>query len=306
MGLVVAWIGRVAVNADASGGHALGAESVPAEPADPLARLDQLVQAFEEHPDENVRDAVFDLLRAVDLIHRQPLRAVVALLKRSGLHEHALEDQHIALLFELYDLVDGGELGRADRVLDGVRPYIESHGGQLEVLDAAGGVVTVRLSGACAGCQGSSATLRHVVEETLRAELDDFVRLDVVDPPPPGPKLISLDSIPVLTGPRLAWRRVLARDELEEGGVRSIDVEGGGALLANLGGEIYAYRSVCPGTPLPLAGAHAEDDVLVCPWHGCRFSLRGGRRLDREGPGLDVMPVAVADGEVRIGVLDAA
>ncbi len=191
-------------------------------------------------------------------------------------------------------------------MLDGVRPYIESLGGQLEVLDSSAGVVTVRLSGACAGCQGSTATLRHVVEEALRAELDDFVRLEVVDPPRPTSKLIPLESIQVVASPRLAWRRVLARDELDEGGVRGIDVEGRGVLLANVGGEIYAYRSACPQAPLPLHGAQAEDGVLICPWHGCRFSLRGGRRLDREGPGLDVMPVTVADGDVRIGLLDAA
>jgi nitrite reductase/ring-hydroxylating ferredoxin subunit/Fe-S cluster biogenesis protein NfuA len=296
MGVVVARIGRVAVSHDA----------LPPETAEALDRLDALVQAFEDQPDENVRDAVFDLLRAVDVVHRQPLAAVAALLQRSGLSPRALADRRIALLFDLYDLGEGGERRRADGVLDGVRPYIESHGGKLDVLDAEAGVVTVRLAGACAGCQGSTATLKHVVEDALRTGLDDFVRLEVVDPPRPTLNVIPAESILPLTGPRLAWRRVLAHDDLDDGAVRSIDVEGNAVLLANVGGEIYAYRSACPGTPLPLDGARAEDDVLVCPWHGCRFSLRDGRRVNGDGRGLDVMPVAVAEGEVRVGVLAAA
>ncbi len=81
------------MNADASGGEAVAGESLPAGPADPLDRLDELVQAFEDHPDPNVRDAVFEMLRAVDLVHRRPLRALVALLQRSGLSERALEDR---------------------------------------------------------------------------------------------------------------------------------------------------------------------------------------------------------------------
>lgn len=288
-----------AAGADAS-------EPLPPETAAALDRLDELVQTFERHSDQSLQDAVFELLRAVDLVHRGPLHALAAVLQKAGLTERALEDRQIALLFDLYDLQGADPHVRADAVLDGVRPYIESHGGKLEVLDARDGVVTVRLSGACAGCQGSTATLRHVVEEALRAELDDFVRLDVVDPPRPAPDLIPLASVVDLTGPRLAWRPVLAEDDLHERGVRSIEIDGTGVLLARTAGDVFAYRNACPGTPLPLDDGAVEEDVLVCPWHGCRFSLRGGRRLDADGPGLDVMPVAVADGAVRVGVLDAA
>ncbi len=306
MGVVVAWFGRGAVSVDASAGDALDRAALAPATADALDVIDDLVEAFDEHPDPNVRDAVHELLRAVDVVHRQPLRALGALLQGAGLTGRALADPHVALLFQLYDLGEGGDRRRADRVLDHVRPYIESHGGQLDVVDAQGGVVSVRLSGACSGCQGSTATLRHVVEEALRAELDDFVRLEVVEPPRPTPNLIPVNKIERVARPRLGWRPVLAVAELGEGELRTIEVDSAAVLLADVGGEVYAYRSACPGTPMPLDAATVDGDVLVCPWHGCRFSLRGGRRLDRDGPALETMPVAVADGEVRVGVVDAA
>ncbi len=282
-------------------GAALG---VSPQVAAALDRLDQLVQEFEQQADPDVRERVFEMLRCVDAVHRQGLRSLVAVLKEAGVLQRALDEADVVLLFELYQLDEGGERARADGVLDSVRPYIESHGGRLEVVEARDGVVTVRLSGACQGCSGSAATLRQVVEETLRAELSDFARVEVLDATPsrsgdviPAAALLPRDR------PGLIWHDVLALEEIPPGELRSVDVEGISALVVNLRGEFYAYENVCPASPLPLHGARLEDSTLVCPWHGCRFSLPGGRRLDRQGPGLGVIPIGVADGQVQIGVL---
>ncbi len=82
----------------------------------------------------------------------------------------------------------------------------------------------------------------------------------------------------------------------------AVMVDGEPVLVASVqAGEAHAYRNACPGTPLPLEGGRVEDGVLVCSWHGCRFDLRGGRRVDADGPGLGVLPIAVEGGKVRIG-----
>nr|MBA3959752.1 hypothetical protein [Chloroflexota bacterium] len=44
-----------------------------------------------------------------------------------------------------------------------------------------------------------------------------------------------------------------------------------------------------------------EGVEIVCPWHGCRYDGRTGRRTDGEGR-LAVFPVAVQGGEVRIAL----
>jgi len=188
-----------------------------------------------------------------------------------------------------------------------VRPYVESHGGRLEVLNADGGVVTVRLSGACQGCSGSAATLRHVVEQALRDGLVDFVRMEVDAPAPAAPSnFISIASLLAQDTPRLDWRPVLRTDDLSDGSLRGVDVGGERVLLVNRAGEYYAYRNACPGTPFPLDGGQFQAGVILCPWHGCRFDARGGKRLDDSGPGLGVVPIAVEAGEIRIGILGKA
>ncbi|MDP9068458.1 MAG: NifU family protein [Actinomycetota bacterium] len=153
---------------------------LPPEVAAALGQLDELIQMFVDHPDENVQDGVIAVLRAVDILHRGGLQRVAAFLEQRSLLEEAQDDAHMALLFDLYgsrEIED--ERDRAEAAVAGIRPYVESHGGRLEVVTAEGGVITIRLLGACESCSGSTAGLRDLVEEALRAELPEFVRMDV-------------------------------------------------------------------------------------------------------------------------------
>ena len=290
-------------------------DDLPPELAAELDRLHEFIAGFEAETDEALQARVFGLLQSIDHIHRAGLRRLGELLKVAGLQARAIDDPEVKLLFDLYDLGEGGEKQRAEAVLAAVTPYIESHGGKLTVLDAEDGVVTLELSGACSGCQGSSATLRHLVEGALRDGLPDLVRMEVVEAasgghdhahagaPSAPPGFIPLESLRPRR-PGLIWQPVLMALDVVPGTVRVVTLDGDRILVANVDGEHYAYRDGCPGSPLSLADASVEETTLCCPWHACRFDLRGGRRLDGgDGPGLVVVPIAVVDGEIRIGSL---
>ena len=166
-----------------------------------MQRLDELVTAFEQHPDPEVADGLVEVLRAVDVLHRPALQRVAALLADHGLREQALADPALALLFGLYeDALDEDEQSRAEAAVEAVRPYVEAHGGRLEVAAADGGVVSIRLLGACESCSHSAGALRGYVEDALREALPDFVRMDVATsahaaPASRAPVLIPLSAL---------------------------------------------------------------------------------------------------------------
>ncbi|MDP9443092.1 MAG: NifU family protein [Actinomycetota bacterium] len=158
-----------------------GAGRLPAQVVAALERLDDLVRAFEQHPDEAIQARLIDVLRAVDTIHRGALEQLGALLDAHGLRDDALTNPHVALLFELYEAHDEDEddlRARAEAAVAELQPYVASHGGRLEVIAAEDGVVNVRLLGACPSCSGSPAALNDLVEQALRASLPEFVRLE--------------------------------------------------------------------------------------------------------------------------------
>lgn len=71
---------------------------------------------------------------------------------------------------------------RVEKVLDTVRPYLISDGGNIELLgvDEKNGIVTVHLVGACASCSSSQVTLYSGVEQTLKDQIPEIVALVAV------------------------------------------------------------------------------------------------------------------------------
>lgn len=65
---------------------------------------------------------------------------------------------------------------RVEKVLEKVRPYIQSDGGDISLVsvDEASGIVKVTLSGACGTCPSSTATLKGGVERMMRQEIPEI------------------------------------------------------------------------------------------------------------------------------------
>ena len=56
-------------------------------------------------------------------------------------------------------------------ILNQIRPALVRDGGDVELVSVADGVVTVRLTGACAGCPMSTMTLKMGIESVLKEEI---------------------------------------------------------------------------------------------------------------------------------------
>ena len=80
---------------------------------------------------------------------------------------------------------------RVLEALDTVRPYMHSHGGDVELIDLDAGVAVLRLEGSCQGCPASSATLEQAIRQALEEAAPDLLGLEVEGAPaaraPAGP-----------------------------------------------------------------------------------------------------------------------
>ncbi|MFH1403886.1 MAG: NifU family protein [Candidatus Altiarchaeota archaeon] len=71
--------------------------------------------------------------------------------------------------------------GQVSKSLEKIRPLLQMDGGDVELVDVEGGVVKVRLKGACHGCPMSQMTLQHGIEQTLKKEVPGVERVESVD-----------------------------------------------------------------------------------------------------------------------------
>jgi Fe-S cluster biogenesis protein NfuA len=96
---------------------------------------------------------------------------------------------------------------RVADALDSVRPYLASHGGDVEViaLDEDEGRLRLRMLGSCDGCPSSSVTLQLAVREAIEAAAPEVVHIDLgedaaaapTEPKPAAPTPIALMRKPV-------------------------------------------------------------------------------------------------------------
>jgi Fe-S cluster biogenesis protein NfuA len=72
-------------------------------------------------------------------------------------------------------MTDNSVVERVKKALDRVRPYLQSDGGDIELIEVTGDMsVKVRLTGACHGCPYSMQTLKAGVEQALMKEVPEI------------------------------------------------------------------------------------------------------------------------------------
>lgn len=69
---------------------------------------------------------------------------------------------------------------RVQAVIEKVRPMLQADGGDVELVEVSGGVVKVRLQGACAGCPMSKMTLKNGIERMLKKEIPEIQSVESV------------------------------------------------------------------------------------------------------------------------------
>ena len=69
---------------------------------------------------------------------------------------------------------------KIDKALKDIRPSLVADGGDLELIGIDDGVVTIRLTGSCAGCPMSVMTLKNGIEARLKELVPEVKRVESV------------------------------------------------------------------------------------------------------------------------------
>jgi len=84
---------------------------------------------------------------------------------------------------------------RVAAALEKARPYLQSHGGNVELASLENGVARVRLQGSCGSCSSSSETLKNAVESAIYDAGPEVVAVVAEPMPPTGhPDLVILQT----------------------------------------------------------------------------------------------------------------
>lgn len=103
------------------------------------------------------------------------------------------------------------------------------------------------------------------------------------------------------------WFDVGPVDELAEGQMMGVLVNGHNIAIYNIAGEYYATDDVCPHAQALLSEGFLDDGIVECPLHGGRFEVATGRAL---GPPvystIATYKVRVMGSQMQVRMLDDA
>jgi len=144
-----------------------------------LDRLEAVVAAAEAVPVE-----VAEAYRcAAENLNGEALRRLVRALRADPaalvVLKAALSDEVVYAVFRRHGIVKPSLDERVEGALDGVRPTLAAHGGDVELVRLAPPVLELRFTGACDGCAASALTFVAVVRSAVQAacpEITDIVQ----------------------------------------------------------------------------------------------------------------------------------
>lgn len=265
-----------------------------------------------------------DLVASVSALYGAGLGRILEILEAGGqlddLVRNALaDDDLVSSLLLVHDLHPYDIETRIVRALESVRPYLGTHGGDVELVGIEdGGVVRLRLLGSCDGCPSSAVTLELAVEGAVQAAAPEMTRIEIDAGPKAKPvgSLISLDALRTrIEGQPAAasstWCAVPALADLTSGELAGFAVDQLTVCATRIGNDIYCFRDRCGHCGQSLAGSAIErrlgdpigSGVLRCGQCRAHFDVRrAGAGLEDPEEHLEPLPVLVRNGALSIAL----
>jgi Fe-S cluster biogenesis protein NfuA/nitrite reductase/ring-hydroxylating ferredoxin subunit len=271
-----------------------------------VGRVEELTARLERIPDPAARDCAEELAGALMELYGEGLERILAAVDEPT-RERLAADGVVASLMLMHGLYPVDLETRVREALASVRPYLESHGGDVELLGIADGVARLRLEGSCRGCAASASTLELGIRQALEAAAPDLdgIAVEGMEEAPIG--IVELPMVQVAAPAPPHWVRVPGLERLGGGALAGVELDGASLVVARVGGDLLAYRNACAGCGARLDDALLEGPTLSCPACAQSFELKlAGRSSDGSGLQLEPVPLLRDGGEVRVALPAAA
>jgi Fe-S cluster biogenesis protein NfuA len=165
-------------------------------------RIEQLLDELRAAADPRLYGQAEEMLGLVTDLYGGGLARIVEIVEEKdpavlGLLSH---DELVSSLLLVHGLHPDDLATRVARALEGVRPMLAQHGGDVELLDidAVAGAVHLNLLGSCHGCPSSTVTLRMAVETAIAEAAPEIQIIDVEQPTEDSPPVG--EPVPITLG----------------------------------------------------------------------------------------------------------
>jgi Fe-S cluster biogenesis protein NfuA len=151
-------------------------------------RIEELVSRIENTGDPAIRAVAQELLQAVIELHGVALERILDTVGNLPSGDAALSqiagDDLVSNVLSLHGIHPIAMEERVAAAIEKARPYLKSHGGNVEFHSINDGTVHVKLQGTCSSCSSSSETMKNHVENAIYEAAPEVVAVIAESMPP--------------------------------------------------------------------------------------------------------------------------
>ena len=275
------------------------------DPADGMnrhgRRIQEIVGQIDAMQNPAARALMQECMESVLGFYGDGVARMLEVVKRSGIggqkaYDDLIHDKIVSGLLLIHGLHPLDLEARLRESLNKVRPYMESHGGNVELLSLENDFARLRLQGSCKTCPSSAVTLELAVRHAIEEACPDLAGFEVEG--------ATAAETARQSYARAEWVEIESARQLPEGGYISSQAEGVPMFICRVGGRLYAYRDRCPACNVPLHLGALEKGVVACV-EGHRFSVPdAGRSMDDPAWHLEPFPLVEEQGAIKIALAD--
>jgi Fe-S cluster biogenesis protein NfuA/nitrite reductase/ring-hydroxylating ferredoxin subunit len=263
--------------------------------------IQQLLGRIEALPYPGARELMQELMETVLGFYGVGLSRVLSVISEANANGHdafraLIHDEVIKGLLLIHDLHPLDLETRLQEALDQVRPYLKSHGGNVELVSLENQIAKLRLDGTCKSCASSSVTLELAIRQAIEQACPDLAHFEVED--------IS-EKLAMHLQPRKTvadWTVIKNAQQLGEGGWMPVRIAEMRLVVCKVNGSYYAYRNHCPACNMPLDTGSFDNGVISCALNHQYDVVHAGRCAEIPSAHLDPLPLLIQDGLVKVAL----
>ncbi|MGZ4049012.1 MAG: NifU family protein [Bacteroidia bacterium] len=261
--------------------------------------IQQLIEEIETLPDLKTRKMMEECIQEILSFYGKGLEKILKIISNGNssaakdIYNELIEDSFVNGLLLIHDLHPLDLKTRLYKALEKVKPYMDSHGGSVEIVSLENGIAKLKLAGNCKGCPSSSSTLELGIRQAIEEYCPDLLALEVE----------GVTAIPKTEKKQdKGWKVINGLSELPDGKMIAVESDNIPLIVCRLNNRLYAYRNLCPACERPFTNGTINENILDCQL-GHRYDIQhAGICTDDEDIHLDPFPLLEEDGIVKLAL----
>jgi len=254
------------------------------------------LEALAEHWPDEQRNAANARVKAVEQLNAEGFRRLIRQLKGHpalgpALREAATDELVYAVL-RRHGILKPSLFERVEAALETIRPMLDNHGGDVELVSVEPPACEVRFLGACDGCPASQLTFYAGVKKAIQDHVPEIEEIRQVRGLGGGGDAGTVHfTSPFASYKSDSWSFVAKLGDLAEDETKVLDAGGHSLLVTRFADRVTIFENACAHMGMAMDGGDIADGRITCPYHGFEYSLESGECLT--APEVQLQPHGV-------------